>query len=42
MYRVVIVALLTLAWMIGPVVRIPDTAEPAPAPEPTATATIGG
>lgn len=40
MYRVVIVGLLTLAWMIGPVVHIPDTAEPVPVP--TVTATIGG
>lgn len=42
MYRVVIVTLLVLAWMIGPVVRLPDTAEPAPAPEPSVTATTGG
>lgn len=42
MYRVVIIALLTLAWMIGPVARIPNTAEPAPAPAPIVTATIGG
>lgn len=34
MRRTVIVALLTLAWMIGPVVRVAD--EPAPpASEPT-------
>lgn len=42
MYRVVTITLLVLAWMIGPVVRIPDTTEPAPAPEPSVTATIGG
>lgn len=42
MRRAVIIALFVLAWTIGPVARIPETAEPAPSPEPTVTATIGG
>ena len=41
MRRAVIVALFTLAWMIGPVARIEDAPLP-PAPEPAVTATIGG
>lgn len=38
MRRTVIVALLTLAWMIGPVIRV--TGEPAP-PQPVVDAPRG-
>ena len=41
MHRAVIVTLFTLAWLIGPVVRVEGT-PPPPAPEPAVTATIGG
>lgn len=41
MRKAVIVTLFTLAWMIGPVVRIEDAPLP-PAPEPAVTTTIGG
>jgi hypothetical protein len=38
MRRTVAVALLTLAWLIGPVIRIQDgPLSPPPAPSPTIT-----
>ncbi|WP_405673245.1 hypothetical protein [Streptomyces sp. NBC_01530] len=40
MRRAFIVALLTLAWMVGPVIRIQDGTMPPPAPEPAPSITI--